>query len=242
MSFLQEYHDRTVIPCRHCSTRPGLCSQLTFEKLLPFVGSDFRGVLLLGHSPKVRTRSIIDTTLDLNMPRQIQRYIINKVLAPLGIELEWCAAINLVRCLTHSMPEETEADGMPLMDAAFLRCREHLIQEIVAIQPRLLISLSETTSNALQNAFQPWVAKRPMKEIVATWRSLHVGGLILPWIPVVHIPKGRTQAFYFPLQTERLAALLAKVHELPPWSPKTPSILEITSPEGDPPRRTEVFG
>jgi len=209
-----EYHLEAVESCRRCGVDAVLARQLTFLKLPPFVGKDYRGILILGHSPKVRTASSIDTTLDLNMPRLLRRYIVNSVLEPLGIELEECAAVNIVRCLTRDMPEDIRVNGLNLMDAAFVHCKAHLVQEILTLKPRLLISLSERVSNLLQASFVSEQPVEPMKRIFGTLRVINVNGIRVNWIPVVHIPKPKVRAYYFPEQTKRLMALRNQVQDL----------------------------
>jgi hypothetical protein len=167
--------------------------------------------LLIGHSPKVRTSSRISTTLDLDEDRQLRRYVHREVLGPLEIELESCLATNIVKCLTTRMPEDIYINDASFMDRAFAICQRHLVQEVSRTRTRLIISFSEKVANLLQSAFGPLEKPRPMKEIFATMRELEIGGRSIPWIPVVHIPKAKVRAHYFPEQTIRLRALKSEV-------------------------------
>jgi len=180
---------------------------MTFSKLPPFKGGQTSSVLLIGHSPKVRTSSRISTTLDLDEDGQLRRYIRGEILEPLDIELESCLATNIVKCLTTEMPEDIAISEADFMERAFAICKRHLIREIFMERIRLLISFSEKVANLLQANFGPHRKPRPMKEIFATLRELEIGGRTVPWIPVVHIPKAKVRRYYFPEQTNRLRAL-----------------------------------
>lgn len=209
----REYFQTSIVPCQECARDPVIAESLTPQKLEPFGADDERYVLLLGHSPKVRTSSEIDTTLDLNYDRQLKRYIVNEVLTPLGIDLSVCYATNAVKCLTKTMPEEIASDP-PFMERAFSHCKRHLIHELAVVRPRLLISVSQSVSNLLQILFWPSRNVRPMKDIFATLLSIEANGEAISWIPVVHVPKAKVLRHYFPEQTTRLAALSGDVQRL----------------------------
>ena len=210
-----QYFEQTIFSCELCRKDPQLETLVTYEKLLPFVGSQNIQVLLIGHSPKVRTSSKISVTLDLTEDRQLRRYIENEVLQPLGLGLQHCVATNLVKCLTDEMPEDMSVNGVPFMQKAFEMCKVHLIRELEIIRPKLLISFSQQVSDLLQKNFVGNDEQiRKMKDIFATLRQLPVEGKGYSWIPVVHIPKGRVRAYYFPEQTMRLERLRNEVEKL----------------------------
>ena len=206
----QEYFQAAVIPCKDCGRDPAIAGFLTFAKLEPFVGAADKQVLLLGHSPKVRTSSKITTTLDLTEHRQVRRYVVSEVLAPLGIDLQCCYATNAVKCLTTRMPEEIEGE-LQFMESAFLYCKRHLLEEFALTRPKLVISFSERISALLQRNFPVHETIRPMKELFGTLQSLGVHGTTTSWIPVVHVPKAKVRRHYFPEQTSRLTALSQEV-------------------------------
>ena len=170
-------------------------------------------MLLLGHSPRVRTTSRIAVTLDLDARRNLARYIRTEVLHPLGIPVEACAATNAVKCLTTEMPEDiVVADGF--VQRAFNHCQRHIVNEVSSAGVILLISLSERVSSMLQVVFAAANPPLGMKEIFATLRTITIGGNTLQWIPVVHLPKAKIRSHYFPEQTRRLEAIAGQVAEL----------------------------
>jgi hypothetical protein len=209
----QEYFESAVIPCEDCGIDPAIADFLAFTKLQPFIGVSERRVLLLGHSPKVRTSSKITTTLDLAEERQLRRYVVGEVLTPLGIDLQSCYATNAVKCLTTRMPEDIAVE-LQFMERAFSYCKRHFLEELVVIKPKLVISFSERISTLLQTQFASYKPVLPMKELFGTMRSLEVNGTRIPWIPVVHVPKAKVRQHYFPEQTSRLTALSQAVSEL----------------------------
>jgi uracil-DNA glycosylase len=188
----------------NCRYNKELSTAVTYRKLPPYIGSNDPKVLIIGHSPKVRTNTIIDTTLDLNNNRNLKSYIVNEVLMPLGLSLADCAATNAVKCMTNKMPEDIKLSKKDFMKMVFPICNEHLIEEINLLKPKLIISLSERVANLLQQDFGIEGKKEKMRDIFGTMKQLNISGVIYPWIPVVHIPKPRVRAHYFPAQTERL--------------------------------------
>ena len=191
-----------------------LSIHITFKKLPPYNGDNQTKVLILGHSPKVRTKTSISVTLDLNQDNNLSRYINKEILFPLGIKIKECVATNIVKCLTSKMPEDLTINGKPFMDSVFNFCKAHLIEEVKIIRPKLIISLSERVSDILQEEFGLNGKVKKMQEIFATIKNLKIDNTIYPWIPVVHIPKAKVRTHYFPIQTERLKGLSKEVHNI----------------------------
>lgn len=147
----------------------------------------------------------------------MRRYITEKVLTPLGIELKDCAATNLVKCqTTKDMPEDIRVSGRKtFMERAFEYCGKHLENEILLLNPSLIISLSETVAVLIQKRFLPDTKILQMQEVFGTKRGFEVDGNDYPWIPVVHIPKAKDpSSYYFPEQTRRLQLLHDQIREL----------------------------
>ena len=215
---LKEYFDEYIVPCHECSKDACIKSLLSYEKLLPYSVSNNARVLLLGHSPRVRTKSqsVINTTLDLNRESSLWRYITKDILTPLGIALKECTATNLVKCQTiKQMPEDIRIDGRKtFMEKAFEYCGRHLEHEILLSNPSLIISLSERVAVLLQKRFSPDMKRLYMQEIFGTKQELRVKGNDYIWIPVVHIPKEKISDYYFPEQTHRLEMLHNQIQDL----------------------------
>ena len=208
---LDEYYHAHVEPCRDCGQVTELDGYITYRKLPPFMGTSSPKVMLLGHSPRVRTNTEIDVTLDLNNERNLTRYISTEVLAPLRISMKLCAATNAVKCLTTAIPEEISDR---FVQRAFEFCCRHLASEVSCAEIALLISFSERVSDMLQVLSHPEAEPEPMKRIFATLRTIDLGEKAVAWIPVVHIPKAKVRAHYFPEQTRRLQSLSPEVARL----------------------------
>lgn len=207
-----EYYEGSVLPCRTCEINAELNQHFTYEKL-PTYGDGSNDCLIIGHSPKTRTKSKISMTLDLNREKNLYRYICNEVLVPLGLCIENCAATNLVKCFTKVPPEDIRMRDRKttFMKTSFLYCKEHITKEIQLLNPKLIISLSQPASDILQTEFGQRRVPKPMKEIFGTMRSLDIQGVEYNWLPVVHIPKGKQRSYYFPEQTNRLENLRSEV-------------------------------
>lgn len=205
---IEEYFNQAVYPCRNCIGNQTIGGFFTYQKLPPFSGGKNSKVLVIGHSPTVRTRSTITTTLDLNKNSLLRKYIANEILTPLSIDPEVCAATNLIKCHTIFLPEDIKVPGKEsFMSLAFSHCKEHLIKEIDLVKPKLIISLSERVSALLQTVFSPGIKPKKMKEIFATIQPIEIAGNLYSWIPVVHLPKAKVRTHYFPEQTKRLESI-----------------------------------
>jgi uracil-DNA glycosylase len=211
---LPQYFNNSILSCQKCNENKNISSYITFNKLPPYIGENQTNVLILGHSPKVRTLTSISVTLDLNQNNNLSKYINKDILFPLGISIKECIATNIVKCLTTKMPEDLKISGKPFMETVFLFCKYHFIEEINIIKPKLIISLSETVSNLLQKEFGLNGKIERMQEIFATIRSLKIDNLIYPWIPVVHIPTPKVRAHYFPEQSRRLKELSNNINKI----------------------------
>ncbi len=212
---LEDYYVQFVEPCSDCSGDPNINRFITYEKLPPCIGDRNGSVLILGHSPRVRAKSDITVTLDLNRESNLKNYIVGEILHPLGIKLEQCNATNLVKCKTVDMPEEIKIeDKRTFMKQAFTYCRKHLENEILLYDSKLIISLSERVATLLQGAFRSNMKIATMKEIFATKQNIIVRENKYLWIPVVHIPKAKVRDAYFPEQTNRLQKLRSQINDV----------------------------
>ena len=209
---LKTYYEARVVPCRRCESNPTLALWVTLQKPVPFQVRSGSAVLIVGHSPSVRTAKEIRTVLDLDRQDNLYRYLVNEVLEPLGLRLDQCAATNLVKCFTRRLPENLESEGLPIMEAAFEECSQHFEQEVQLLQPRLVISLSERVLKLLAGRYLNLALT--MKSMFGSLLYLPVGGTDIPWIPIVHLPKAKVRRHYFPSQTERLRSLRAFVYDL----------------------------
>ena len=211
-SDFENYYKVQIVQCRRCENDFEIKDFFKFEKLPPFIGSNQAKVLILGHSPTVRTNSKITVTLDLDKNSILQRYILNEILEPLGLSLKDCAATNIVKCQTNDLPEDITIEGNEdFMSLAATYCKDHLVEEIKILKPKLIISLSERVATILQKGFKIGGKTKKMKEIFATMQDIDISGQNYYWIPVVHLPKAKVRSHYFPEQTDRLRELKPKI-------------------------------
>jgi uracil-DNA glycosylase len=209
---LRDYHESSVVPCQRCASDPLLAPWITLEKPAPYQMRPESNVLIIGHSPSVRTPKEITTVLDLDRHDRLYRYLVGEILEPLGLDLKQCAATNVVKCFMRKLPEDLESEGVSVMETAFAECSHHLEQEVQLLRPRLVISLSQRVLQLVAAHYLGLVL--PMKAMFGSLLYLPVGGAAIPWIPVVHLPKPKVRRHYFPAQTERLRTLRASVQSV----------------------------
>lgn len=209
---VKRYHEASVVPCQRCANDPVLAPWITLEKPVPYQMRPESNVLIIGHSPSVRTPKEITTVLDLDRHDRLYRYLVREVLEPLGLNLAQCAATNAVKCFMHRLPEDLESEGVSVMETAFTECSHHLEQEVQLLRPRLIISLSQRVLQLVAAHYLGLVLQ--MKAVFGSLLYLPVGEAAIPWIPVVHLPKPKVRRHYFPTQTERLRTLRASVQSM----------------------------
>ncbi len=209
---LKAYHESSVVSCTRCQSNALLARWVTLQKPVPYQVQPESTVLIVGHSPSVRTPKGIRTVLDLDRHDRLYHYLVGEILEPLGLDLRQCAATNVVKCFTRKLPEDLERDGIPVMETAFAECSHHFEQEVQWLQPRLVISLSQRVLQLLATRYLNLALT--MKAVFGSLLYLPVGGVTIPWIPVVHLPKPKVRRHYFPAQAERLSALRASAQSL----------------------------
>ena len=207
---LGEYYSNCVEKCNFCRKSDDISKFITFQKLPCFIGGAHKhNILIVGHSPAVRTGLKPTVTLDLNNDGRLSQYVTKEILDPLGIELNDCVATNIIKCYTKYMPEDIRLNNKKtFMAEVFEYCRFHFEKQVQLLDPKIIISLSETVAILLQNnysAIEPIPIR--MKKIFATVQKLKIFERIYDWIPVVHIPKPKVKKYYFPEQRERLLLL-----------------------------------
>lgn len=191
--------------CNRCKSDPLISEYILSVKPTCYVGSEHPKVMLIGHSPAVRTSEPATVVLKLDREAQpLYKYISEKILAPLGIEIQEVYATNLIKCQTSCLPEDIKKEVV-FFDRCFARCKNLLEDEIEQVKPELIISLSETVLNILSLEY---IGKRlTMKDSFAQIQKLTINGKIYNYIPLVHIPKYKNfllERYYFPEQTVRL--------------------------------------
>lgn len=198
--------------CRQCSSDSCICDLVTYKKPFSFYGSNTPKVMLIGHSPSVRTSEEAEVVLKMNLEkRPLYNYIIEQILNPLGIQIADLYCTNLIKCKTIKLPEDFDKK-LYFIDRAFNNCKELLELEIEFLKPSLIISLSERVLKILSKNY--FYQQLLMKDAFGRLISLKVDGIEYRYIPLVHLPKGPTSLVakhYFPEQTKRLKKLTASL-------------------------------
>jgi len=194
-----------VEKCQLCKSNMAISNYILSAKPESFVGSNSPKVLIIGHSPTVRTTQPATVVLKLNKNTQpLYQYITSRILNPLNIDLSEVYATNLIKCQTLTLPEKIKKD-VDFFNLSFANCRLLLEEEILKIKPELIISLSETVLKILSKNY---IGKElAMQDSFAKMHILTVNGVDYKYIPLVHIPKYKNsvaEKHYFPEQTERL--------------------------------------
>lgn len=194
--------------CTKCTSDSNISEYILSVKPTCYVGSENPKVMLIGHSPTVRTNEPATVVLKLDRETQpLFRYINEKILFPLGIKMLEVYTTNLIKCQTSSLPEDIKKEVV-FFDRCFAHCKNLLEDEIDHVKPELIISLSETVPNIL--SFVYLGKKLKMKDSFAQLIKLSINEKTYNYIPLVHIPKGNNSLVgrhYFSEQTERLGKI-----------------------------------
>jgi len=194
--------------CVECKRDKIVSEYVLFDKPSSFYGSDNPKVMILGHSPTVKTSEKASVVLKMDKPKQpLYQYIHENILEPLGISVSDLYCTNIIKCQTKALPEDI-SPSIHFFDRAFMLCRKLLEKEIEVIKPSLIVSLSERVLKVVSKTYMNEELK--MKESFGRIFFLKISGLSIPYIPVVHIPKGSNSLVakhYFPEQTNRLIAI-----------------------------------
>jgi len=194
--------------CAECRRDEIISDYILLDKPSSFYGSDKPKVMIIGHSPAVRTSEKASIVLKMDKPQQpLYQYINKSILEPLGLCVSDLYCTNIIKCQTKALPEDI-SPSFHFFDRAFMLCRKLLEKEIATIKPDLVISLSETVLKLISKTYMNRELK--MKESFGRIFYLEILGRSIPYIPVVHIPKGPNSLVakhYFPEQTNRLIAI-----------------------------------
>ena len=194
--------------CKECQKDCLINEFITFEKPKLFYGSKSPNVLIIGHSPSVRTSEQAEYVLKLNEEdKPLFQYINKNVLIPLGLDKSNIFATNLIKCKTTELPEDID-DEFNFFETAFENCVKLLEIEINEINPELIISLSERVLKLISKKYFDKELK--MKNSFGKLFYIQINNKSYSYIPIVHIPKGNNSLVakhYFPEQTNRLISL-----------------------------------
>jgi hypothetical protein len=200
--------EKLIQNCIECKSDEIISEYILLERPSSFYGSDNPNVMILGHSPTVRTSEKASFVLKMNKPKQpLYQYINEFILKPLGISVSNIYCTNIIKCQTKTLPEDI-LSSINFFDRTFLSCRKLLEMEIATIKPDLIIGLSETVLKLMSKNYMD--EELTMKESFGKIFSLKISELTIPYIPVVHIPKGPNSLVamhYFPEQTNKLIAI-----------------------------------
>jgi uracil-DNA glycosylase len=133
-------------------------------KAKPFKGNNPR-VMLVGLNPTLR-QGEASCVLELNNKKSpIFKFIVDKILKPVGLKLEDTYATNLVKCTFPKNQEPRDIckeayngkkDNKTIrnfLSPFFHYCREHFEAEVHEIKPKIIISFGEIPHQLLVEAF-----------------------------------------------------------------------------------------
>lgn len=208
---MTERINHCIHECEKCREESCVSNYILYRKPCTFYGSENPCVMLLGHSPAVRTWEEAEVVLKMNKHRQpLYKYITGRILKPLGISIEQIYCTNLIKCQTSRLPEDIDK-SVNFFERVFSKCRELFELEVKEIKPQLIISFSETVLEQLSRTYTDRTLK--MKESFGELYYLDINGYKVQYIPVVHLPKinSRVEEYYFPEQTDKLKMLRDKL-------------------------------
>ena len=221
--------ESAIQDCVECQSDESISSFVLFSKPCSFYGSETPRIMVVGHSPTVRTTEEASVVLKMDKPDQpLYRYIEKSLLEPLGISVSELYCTNIIKCKTKLLPEDISS-SVDFFDRAFLKCSRLFEKEVATLKPDLIISLSERVLKLLSKGYMG--KELNMKESFAQILYLQISGFCVPYIPIVHIPKGpksKVAKHYFPEQANRLIGIRAR------WSMKKyveTKLLEMQSME-----------
>lgn len=194
--------------CVECKRDEIISDYILPDKPNSFYGLNNPKVMILDHSPTVRTSEKVSIVLKMDKPQQpLYQYINKNILEPLGICDSDLYCTNIIKCRTNALPEDI-LSSIHFFDRVFMFSRRLLEKEIATIKPNLIISLSEPVLKVISKTYMNKELKT--KESFGRIFSLKILGLSIRYIPVVHIPKGYNSLVakhYFPEQTNRLITI-----------------------------------
>jgi len=197
--------EEKIQSCEKCGNNSKIKSYLTFKKPHCYFKSENPSILLVGHSPSVRTSEEAEYVLKFNLEtRPLFTYIKNDILDPLGLKKTDIYATNLIKCKTYRMPEDIPT-SVDFFNEAFANCQVLLEMEIFEIKPILILSLSERVLTILSRSYIHENLK--MKDTFGKLLRLPIAGMIIPYIPLVHISKGKNSKVYQHYASEQIKRL-----------------------------------
>jgi uracil-DNA glycosylase family 4 len=177
-----------------------------FEKPFSWIGKSEIKIVMVGHSPYVRSSQKAEYVLKIDRQKQgLYKYITGEILEPLGININNVYFTNLLKCLTDNPPENIRPKAV--FDEMLNNCKDLFEKEILIIRPKIIISLSECVLK--------FISKKYYKEELSMQRSfgemfdIRISDNDYKFIPVNHILRKNSQAwkFYLPKQTDKLKEL-----------------------------------
>lgn len=172
-----------------------------------FYGKNHPKVMIIGHSPTVRTSEKAETVLKMDKPNgQLYKYISTEVLQPLSINIEDIYCTNLIKCYTGNLPEDNNKKDKQYISRIFYNCYKLLEKEISIIKPKLIISLSGRVYEILSEKYIG--NKLKIQDNFGKLHTLSIAGMNIQYVPVIHLPKyKKIKEYYFPDQRIRLDSI-----------------------------------
>jgi uracil-DNA glycosylase len=193
--------------CRKCSNDNHAGEINGFKKPCCWWKKDEIKVIVLGHSPYVRSSEKAKYVLNMDKPKgHLYKYIKKEILNPLDIDFDKIYCTNLLKCLTYKPPEDISPKN--IFFDMLNNCKKLFEEEVSIISPKIIIGLSECVLKFIsKNYYQKELS---MKESFGRLLKINIEGIDYNFIPVVHLTRKKSFAdnYYFPTQTNRLREIL----------------------------------
>jgi uracil-DNA glycosylase len=169
-------------------------------KVAPYLreGTRFR-LMLVGQDPTVRRRpERVKHVLMLDQPNgQLSRWL-RGLFNPATFDRLTIYATNVVKCSFSKPPSDFEPGGLAFLTPYANTCRQHLVKELSAYQPDLVMTLGEPSHKVFRLMLdQPDVVGEEMKDaFTGSFVRASVDGFEFDYTPCLHIQTFRVAETY----------------------------------------------
>ena len=208
---IREYQD-SIKKCRKCSD-DDICSKyLTFEKPDSYFGESELNIVILGHSPKVRSVKRAKTVLKMDETKgQLYKYVTEKIIKQLGLNIDNCYCTNLLKCETSIAPEDIKPKEAKyrFFNDVLRNCKVLFENEISIINPKIIIGLSEPVLKFISKNYCGIENKdSSMADAFGKLFKIKIAGKEYGYIPVVHYTtRKNVKEHYFDKEDNQISRL-----------------------------------
>jgi uracil-DNA glycosylase family 4 len=180
-------YQNNIKNCQKCNNDKLCAKYLTFKKPDSYFGKSEINIIILGHSPTVRSNQQAKCVLKMDeQNKPLYKYINEEIIKPLGLNIDNCYCTNLLKCETSIVPEniKPEMEKKMFFNSTLKNCKDLFEIEISIINPKIIIGLSErnlkfVSENYYQNSLK-------MKENYGKLFEIKIAEKSYNYIPVIH--------------------------------------------------------